>query len=337
MSHATTRRILSVLELKVYFPVRRTLEDFVARRRKVLKAVDGVTLHLERGEVLALVGESGSGKTTLGRAVLGLVKPTAGKILFEGKDVFNLRGAEIREYRRKVQMVFQDPSISLNPRLRVGEQVKYPLDVNRIGSPEERREKVLETLKAVGLTPPEDFYKRFPHQLSGGQRQRVAIARALVLGPELLIADEPISNIDVSARAQVLTLLRELHDKMGLTMLYITHDLSSAWAIADNVAVMYLGKIVEYGSVEQVFSEPLHPYTRALLSSVPSPTPGKVLERKVRLKGEVPNSIDVPRGCRLHPRCPFTFDKCKGEEPHMLQVGENHYVSCHLYSFEKTH
>jgi len=332
LSHATMHKLLSLIDLKVYFPVKRTIGEVLSGRRRFLKAVDGVSFEIGKGEILALVGESGSGKTTVARTVVGLVKPTSGKVLYEGKDIFSLNGEELRRYRRRVQMVFQDPAVSLNPRLRVGVQVKYPLDVNNIGTPEERKERAFKALEAVGLTPPEEFYRRYPHQLSGGQRQRVAIARALVLEPELLIADEPISNIDVSARAQVLTLLKELRRRMGLSMLYITHDLSSAWAIADRVAVMYLGKIVEYGTVEQVFSEPLHPYTRALLGSVPSITPQQMLAVRVALKGEVPNALDLPPGCRLNPRCPFASEACRVSEPLLVDVGGGHLVACHLYS-----
>ncbi len=332
MSPATSgRELLRVENLKVYYPLRRTLEELLAGVRRFLRAVDGVSFSILEGESLALVGESGSGKTTVARAIVGLVEPTEGRIIYNGRDVAALRGRELATFRRSVQMVFQDPSVSLNPRMKVGEQVKFPLDVNKIGSKEERRQIVLETLKRVGLVPPEDFYNRYPHQLSGGQRQRVAIARALVLKPRLLIADEPISNIDVSARAQILSLLKELREEMGLTLLYITHDLSSAWAIADKVAVMYLGKIVEYGRVDDVFANPLHPYTRALLSAVPSLSPEQRLREKLLLRGEVPNAINIPSGCRLHPRCPFASQKCRVEEPSLLDAGNGHLVACHLY------
>ncbi|QOJ78938.1 ABC transporter ATP-binding protein [Infirmifilum lucidum] len=332
MSPATSgRELLRVENLKVYYPLRRTLEEILAGVRRFLRAVDGVSFSILEGESLALVGESGSGKTTVARAIVGLVEPTEGRITYNGYDVAAFRGRELAMFRRSVQMVFQDPSVSLNPRMRVGDQVKFPLDVNKIGSKEERRQIVLETLKRVGLVPPEDFYNRYPHQLSGGQRQRVAIARALVLRPRLLIADEPISNIDVSARAQILSLLKELREEMGLTLLYITHDLSSAWAVADKVAVMYLGKILEYGRVDDVFTNPLHPYTRALLSSVPSLSPEQKLRKKLLLSGEVPNAINIPSGCRLHPRCPFASQKCRVEEPSLLDAGNGHLVACHLY------
>jgi peptide/nickel transport system ATP-binding protein len=317
--------------LKVYFPLKRTIEEVLARKQKVLKAVDDVSFSMEEGSIMALVGESGSGKTTIARTVVGLVNPTSGRVLFRGRDVFSLRGEEFREYRRKVQMVFQDPTVSLNPRMKIGEQVKYPLDVNKVSTPEQRREKAIKTLEAVGLTPPEDFYNRYPHQLSGGQRQRAAIARALILDPELLVADEPISNIDVSARAQILTLLRELRDQYHLSILYITHDLSSAWAITDKVAVMYLGKIVEVAPTTEIFKEPLHPYTQALMSTAPTlgeHIPGK----RLVLRGEIPSPINPPPGCRLHPRCPFATETCRGREPEILSVGKDHTVACHLYS-----
>jgi len=323
---------LRVEDLRVYYPLRRTLEEVLLRRQRFLRAVDGVTLSIPEGTTLALVGESGSGKTTVARAVVGLVKPTGGRVLLWGRDVSALSDRELKEVRRAVQMVFQDPSVSLNPRMRVGDQVKYPLDVNRIGTPEERRSMALEALRTVGLTPPEEFYSRYPHQLSGGQRQRVAIARAIVLKPRLLIADEPISNIDVSARAQILELLKGLREKMGLSMLYITHDLSSAWVIADTVAVMYLGKLVEHGPVEEVFSNPHHPYTKALLQAVPSLDRREAGSEVVRLKGEIPDPLNMPSGCRLHPRCPLATEKCMREEPPAVKAGENHWVYCHLYA-----
>ncbi|PLJ78447.1 ABC transporter ATP-binding protein [Infirmifilum sp. SLHALR2] len=332
MLRATSgKELLRVEDLKVYYPLRRTLGEMLSGKRKYLRAVDGVSFSVMDGEALALVGESGSGKTTVARAIVGLVEPTAGRVVYNGYDVTTLRGKELSHFRRNVQMVFQDPSVSLNPRMKVGDQVKFPLDVNRIGSREERRNLALEALRRVGLVPPEDFYDRYPHQLSGGQRQRVAIARALVLRPKLLIADEPISNIDVSARAQILSLLRELRGELGLSLIYITHDLSSAWAIADKVAVMYLGKIVEYGGVEEVFGRPLHPYTRALLSAVPQLLPEHRLREKVTLRGEVPNAVNIPSGCRLHPRCPFATQRCRVEEPPLTDAGGGHLVACHLY------
>jgi len=333
LSRATSGvEALRVEDLKVHYPLRRTLEEVLRRRQRHLKAVDGVTISVPEGSTLALVGESGSGKTTVARAVVGLVKPTGGRILLWGRDVAALKGRELKSLRRAVQMVFQDPSVSLNPRMKVGDQVKYPLDVNGIGAPQERRAMALEALHTVGLTPPEEFYSRYPHQLSGGQKQRVAIARAIVLKPKLLIADEPISNIDVSARAQILELLKGLRERMNLSMLYITHDLSSAWAIADSVAVMYLGKLVEYGPTEGVFNDPRHPYTRALLQAVPSLDEKKTGIETVRLKGEIPDPLNMPSGCRLHPRCPFATEKCRFEEPCAAKVGESHWVYCHLYA-----
>ncbi|MEZ0345608.1 MAG: ABC transporter ATP-binding protein [Infirmifilum sp.] len=326
------RELLRIENLRVYYPVKRTIEEVLGRKQRFLRAVDGVSFTVSRGEIVALVGESGSGKTTVARAIVGLVKPTSGKIFFDGLSLTDMKPGDMKRLRRRIQMVFQDPTVSLNPRMRVGAQLEFPLMVNGVDSKKERRDAALEALKTVGLTPPEDFYTRYPHQLSGGQRQRVAIARALVLKPEFLIADEPISNIDVSARAQILNLLREIRSDMGLSMLYITHDLSSAWAIADKVAVMYLGKIVEYGDVDQVFSNPLHPYTKALLSSVPSLTPKQTTTRRILLPGEVPNAIDPPGGCRLHPRCPYASNLCATLEPELTDVGKGHLVACHLYS-----
>ena len=331
MSHATMHEILRVENLKVYFPLKRTIEDIVARRQRFLKAVDNVSFNIPEGAIMALVGESGSGKTTIARTVVGLVKPTDGHVYFRGRDIFSLKGEEFKVYRRKVQMIFQDPAVSLNPRMKIGDQVKYPLDVNKIGTKEERVEKTMKVLKDVGLSPPEDFYNRYPHQLSGGQKQRVAIARALVLEPEILIADEPISNIDVSARAQILNLLQQLRDRLHLSILYITHDLSSAWAISDQVAVMYLGKIVEMAPTSEIFSNPLHPYTQALISAVPSLN-GFPLARKTKLRGEIPSPVNPPSGCRLHPRCPFAMPACREKEPEIITLGRDHIVACHLYS-----
>lgn len=331
MSHATIHEILRVENLKVYFPLKRTIEDIVARRQRFLKAVDNVSFNMPEGAIMALVGESGSGKTTIARTVVGLVEPTDGHVYFRGRDIFSLKREEFKVYRRKVQMIFQDPAISLNPRMKIGDQVKYPLDVNKIGTKEERVEKTMKVLKDVGLSPPEDFYNRYPHQLSGGQKQRVAIARSLVLEPELLIADEPISNIDVSARAQILNLLQQLRDRLHLSILYITHDLSSAWAISDQVAVMYLGKIVEMAPTSEIFSNPLHPYTQALISAVPSLN-GFPLARKTKLRGEIPSPVNPPSGCRLHPRCPFAMPACREKEPEIITLGRDHIVACHLYS-----
>ena len=331
MSHATMHEILRVENLKVYFPLKRTIEDIVARRQRFLKAVDNVSFNMPEGAIMALVGESGSGKTTIARTVVGLVEPTDGHVYFRGRDIFSLKGEEFKVYRRKVQMIFQDPAVSLNPRMKIGDQVKYPLDVNKIGTKEERVEKTMKVLKDVGLSPPEDFYNRYPHQLSGGQKQRVAIARSLVLEPELLIADEPISNIDVSARAQILNLLQQLRDRLHLSILYITHDLSSAWAISDQVAVMYLGKIVEMAPTSEIFSNPLHPYTQALISAVPSLN-GFPLARKTKLRGEIPSPVNPPSGCRLHPRCPLAMPACREKEPEIITLGRDHIVACHLYS-----
>lgn len=331
MSHATMHEILRVENLKVYFPLKRTIEDIVARRQRFLKAVDNVSFNIPEGAIMALVGESGSGKTTIARTVVGLVEPTDGHVYFRGRDIFSLKGEEFKVYRRKVQMIFQDPAVSLNPRMKIGDQIKYPLDVNKIGTKEERVEKTMKVLKDVGLSPPEDFYNRYPHQLSGGQKQRVAIARSLVLEPELLIADEPISNIDVSARAQILNLLQQLRDRLHLSILYITHDLSSAWAISDQVAVMYLGKIVEMAPTSEIFSNPLHPYTQALISAVPSLN-GFPLARKTKLRGEIPSPVNPPSGCRLHPRCPFAMPVCREKEPEIITLGRDHIVACHLYS-----
>lgn len=304
-------------------------------RRGVVEALSGVSLSVEEGEVLGVVGESGSGKSTLGLAVIRLLPRSAevrGSVLLNGKDLTSLPEEELRRIRgREVSMVFQDPYSSLNPVMRIGDHfVELMMEHGAAATREEALEAAGELLERLGV--PRERLNDYPHQLSGGQRQRVAIARAIVLRPKLLIADEPISNIDVSARAQILELLRSLRERMGLSMLYITHDLSSAWAIADSVAVMYLGKLVEHGPLEEVFSDPRHPYTKALLQAVPSLDERKAGGEVVRLKGEIPDPLNMPSGCRLHPRCPFATERCRREEPPAVKVGENHWVYCHLFA-----
>ena len=326
--------LLRLAGLEVHFPIRRGLGDVLrGRPRAVVRAVDGIDLAIERGEVLGLVGESGSGKTTTGRAIVKLTRQTAGSIVFDGYDVSGLWGTRaLREYRRRVQFIFQDPYETLDPKQTIHDFVIEPLEVNDIGSPADRETHAMAALDAAGLRPAADFAFRYPHELSGGQRQRVVIAGALVLGPELVIADEPVSMLDVSIRTELLHLMLDLRAERGLTYLFITHDLSLAWAIADRIAVMYLGKIMEIGPAERVISTPRHPYTSALVSVSPNPEPLTREQRAARtiLVGETPDAAAIPAGCRFNSRCPVAFDRCHVEEPPLIDVGGGQSAACWL-------
>ena len=350
-----SNNLLEVRNLYKYFPIRQSMIDMLRRKpAKYVKAVDGVSFSLARGEVLAIVGESGCGKTTIARTLIGLEEQTDGEILFHGECVgaqerrlraglAPLETSEIgsREHktlprialkrlRQQAQMIFQDPYESLNPRSTIYEIVAEPLVVHgMVRNRSERVERVKTALEEAGLRPADDYCMRYPHELSGGQRQRVVIAAAMVLQPELLIADEPVSMLDVSIRAEILNLLHDLRKKRGVSIVFITHDLGTVGFFADRLAVMYLGRIVESGPVKEVLTNSRHPYTKALLSVVPVPNP-RLRRERVILQGETPNAADVPNGCRFHPRCPSVMDRCRQEDPDYVQVGENHQAACWL-------
>ncbi|GAB5507152.1 MAG: dipeptide ABC transporter ATP-binding protein [Rhizobiaceae bacterium] len=319
-------RLVDIEDLTVHFPVFRGL---LRRQVGAVKAVDGLTFEIRRGETLGLVGESGCGKSTTGRALLRLYELTAGRILFNDRDIATLDSGELRAVRPSMQMIFQDPQASLNPRLTVGSIIAEPLIEHGVLKGKARRDKVRELLDAVGLNP--DYINRYPHEFSGGQRQRIGIARALALDPEFIVCDEPIAALDVSIQAQVVNLLEDLQKKLGLTYLFISHDLSMVRHIADRVAVMYLGKMVELGTVDQLFNKPKHPYTRALLSAVPVPDPKVEATRKrILLTGEIPNAVNPPKGCRFCTRCPDVIEKCRTVEPVWRELDGGRKVACHV-------
>jgi oligopeptide/dipeptide ABC transporter ATP-binding protein len=330
--------ILEVKNLRKLFPVNRGIVGSILRRpQRWVHAVDGVSFMLEKGEILALVGESGSGKTTTGLCTLGLMDPTEGKIILQDMDVAELaHGPRRQELRQKAQLIFQDPYESLNPRQTVFRAVSEALGVHKLAKNDKQKlEIVVSTLEDVGLKPPSTFLNRYPEQLSGGQRQRVGIASALALNPSLLVADEPVSMLDVSIRAEILSLLLGLRNEHQISIIYITHDLASAAFISDRVAVMYLGKIVEIGPAKVILKDSQHPYTKALMSVIPVPNPRRRQERIV-LKGETPNPIDLPSGCRFHPRCPIAFDKCSSVQPELIDIGDRHQAACLLVDRQNT-
>jgi len=318
---------LEIHDLQKYFTVGGTL---FRAQRETIKAVDGVSFSIKSGASLGLVGESGSGKTTVAKTILRLQESTSGRFIFDGQDVFNLSRKKLRELRRRMQIVHQNPNASLHPRMTVMEQVKRPLIVQGIGDSSTQENQVLEMLKRVGLNP--EHARRYPHEFSGGQKQRIAIARALITAPEFVALDEPTSALDVSVQAQILHLLRRLQRELGLTYLFVSHDLGVIRYMCDEVAVMYLGQLVEHAEKPKLFAHPKHPYTQALLSVVPIPDPKLRAREKTMLVGEIPSPKNPPNGCRFHTRCPLVMDKCKSIEPQMKEVEAGHRVACHLYS-----
>ncbi|MGL5357249.1 MAG: ABC transporter ATP-binding protein [Cetobacterium sp.] len=321
--------LLEINGLCKYFNIKNRIFE---KNRKTLKAVDGVSLEIRKGETLGLVGESGCGKTSLGRTIVKLYEPTSGDIVYDGKNITDLNFQEMKSYRRKIQMIFQDPYASLNPRQTIGDIVKEPMEIHNLySSKEERERKTLEILELVGLNS--SHLSRYPHEFSGGQRQRVGIARALACDPEFIVCDEPISALDVSIQAQIINTLEELQEKLGLTYLFIAHDLSMVKHISDRVGIMYLGKLVEISTSDSIYDTPLHPYTEALLSAIPIPDPDISLNKKrIILEGDIPTPINPSPGCRFKTRCPKVSQKCHDSEPQLIEVKDNHKVACHLYS-----
>jgi peptide/nickel transport system ATP-binding protein len=324
--------LVRVEDLVKYFPVQKSLlEQLFARKADYVRAVDHVTFSIKKGEIFTLAGESGCGKTTTARVLIRLLQPTSGRIFFNDQDITQLKGEKLRLLRRRMQMIFQDPYASLNPRMRIGDSIGHPLEIYGIARGQEKVKKVLEVLGKVGLTPPEQFINLYPLNLSGGQRQRVALARSIILEPEFMVADEPVSMIDVSLRTTIIELMLNFRKELGITYLFVTHDLAVAKYISDRIAIMYLGRIVELSDKNTLFNDPLHPYTQALLSAIPVPDPER-RRKMIKLKGEVPSAIHVPSGCRFHTRCPYAEEACKEREPDLVPVTPDHLVACHLTS-----
>jgi oligopeptide transport system ATP-binding protein len=326
-----SQTLVDVRDLKMHFP----LTQGIIFQRVIghVRAVDGISFSIERGQTMGLVGESGSGKTTIGRTIVRLYKPTAGQIMFGDKDLATMSGEGLRQARQRIQMIFQDPYASLNPRYTIGSLIAEPMYIYKVASRTEIRERTVELLRVVGLRP--EYIDRYPHEFSGGQRQRIAVARALSINPEFIIADEPVSALDVSIRAQVLNLLQRLQKQFNLTYLFVSHDLSVVRHVADRIAVMYLGKIVELADRDELYAAPKHPYTKALLSAIPIPDPQIEKRRKrIILAGDLPSPINIPSGCRFHTRCPMAQDICRQVEPAFeAKEGREHYAACHFSEY----
>ncbi|MGI5853398.1 MAG: ABC transporter ATP-binding protein [Bacillota bacterium] len=323
--------ILEVKNLRKLFPVRRNLQQIIKKERRFVHAVDNVSFSVKRGEIFGLIGESGCGKTTTGKVVMHLQESTEGQLLLDGKDVTRLDKEALGIYRRNVQMIFQDPYASMNPRFTIRKVLLEPLEIHNIGSTQEEREAmIVKALESVKLTPAEEFLDRFPHMLSGGQRQRVATARTLILNPEIVVADEPVSMVDLSTRAELLQMMKDVQQQMGLTYIYITHDLSTARYFTDRIAVMYLGRIVELASADDLIDNARHPYTKALIAAVCEPVSGKVnVIKEVPIEGEIPSAANIPPGCRFHPRCIYAQPDCATEpEPELVGDENGHFVAC---------
>lgn len=326
MENRKKERLIEVNNLKKYFPVKKS--SFMGKSQ-YLKAVDDVSFYINEGETLGLVGESGCGKSTTGRSIIRLFDITGGQILYRGKDIAKLKESDLRPYRRKMQVIFQDPYASLNPTLTVKDIISEPLDVYHIGSKKERQERTLELLEKVGLG--KNHLDRYPHEFSGGQRQRIGIARALSINPEFILCDEPISALDVSIQAQVVNMLEDLQNEMGLTYLFIAHDLSMVRHISHRIGVMYLGKLIEIGKSDEIYNNPLHPYTQALLSSVLEPDPRMAIENPIKvLEGDVPSPLNPPSGCKFVTRCKYAMNQCHEIEPKLIERESGHMVACHL-------
>lgn len=324
--------VYEIKDLEVHFPVKQKLSERLrhGKKEQYVKAVDGINLTIKKGQTIGVAGESGCGKSTLAKTMVKLQDPTSGEVIFNEQDITELAGADYKKFRKQAQMVFQDPYESLNPRFTVRQTLEESLIIHENMTKDERTERLLHVLTKVGLRPAEDFIDRYPHELSGGQRQRVAIARALVIPPTFLIADEPVSMLDVSIRASVLNLLKELVEELDLASVYISHDLSLIRYVCEDTAIMYLGRIVEYGNTEDIIKNPLHPYSKALIDAVPSPNPQEA-GINVTLEDEAPNPIDLPQGCRFHPRCPMAMDVCRTKSPEIHEV-DGRFVECHLFN-----
>ncbi|MEH7439043.1 oligopeptide/dipeptide ABC transporter ATP-binding protein [Neobacillus drentensis] len=323
----TQQRFIEVRNLKKYFPLKTSM---FSKSKQVVKAVDDVSFHIYKGETFGLVGESGCGKSTLGRTLNRLYDPTAGEILFDGKDIANLNNKDLQPYRKRMQMIFQDPYSSLNPYMNVEEIIDEPLEIHTALSKNERREVIIDMLEKVGLK--KDDLEKFPHEFSGGQRQRIGIARALAINPDFILCDEAISALDVSIQAQVINMLEDLQSAMNLTYLFVAHDLSMVRHISDRIGVMYLGKMVEISKSDELYDKPLHPYTQALLSAIPIPDPIKAQNNKREIiTGELPSPIEMQTGCRFRTRCPFAKPICAEVDPQLKEVDSEHFVACHLY------